>query len=179
MRYRLFVIVGRKRGGEPQAKAPGGRQGRLASQLRVMLQHPFHALTTNDIVVKLFTRYAELHLLHVFRGDLEGDLFGMIDKHAIVLQCHLDRSTHGPMASQAASSQKRAEWQRASGAAPSCNWDCSTRGHYKFCSWCRKISISPLPAARFLRGNTGCACAIVAGIWFWSKLGGGGRHSRL
>lgn len=75
-----FVVIGRKRRGQPQAERPGRRQGWPAGQPRVTLQHELRFRAINDKVFQRFAFDAELRLRDVLRADLERNQFRMIDE---------------------------------------------------------------------------------------------------
>ncbi len=78
-----LVIIGGERGGQPQAKRPGGRQGRAAGERGVAREDFLGSRAVDEEILQHFARHAELYALDFFRGHLQRYPLGMIDKHSI------------------------------------------------------------------------------------------------
>ena len=88
----LLVILRREGGGEPQAEGPCRRKRRSAGERRVVFEHVLHVLAADDHEVELLTRHRELHTRDMLRADLIGDRARIVDEHAVVAVCDVERN---------------------------------------------------------------------------------------
>ena len=78
-----FIIIGGEGGGEPQPKRPCRRQGGATRERGVAFENLFGRGTVDNEIFQRFAGDAELHALHFFGGDLERNLFGLVDENAV------------------------------------------------------------------------------------------------
>ncbi|MMZ59206.1 hypothetical protein D1872_212320 [compost metagenome] len=88
---RLFIVAGRKRGGEPQPVGPSRRQRRFPRQLRVIVQHFLQAGPADNVVFQRFAGDAELDLGHDFGSHLVRNAFRVVHKHAVAVARQIER----------------------------------------------------------------------------------------
>ena len=79
----VFVVIGRKRGRQPEAEGPFGRKRRTAGQGSVFLNDLLRSRPVNDKELQLLILHGKLDCLHFFASDLEADRARMVDKHAV------------------------------------------------------------------------------------------------
>ncbi len=83
LRAGRLVIVGRERGGQPEAEGPGGRQRGAAGERGQAGEDLFRRRPGDHEILQALAGDAELHARHLLRGDLEGDRAGLVDEHAV------------------------------------------------------------------------------------------------
>ncbi len=83
--HRLLVIVGRERGGQPQAKGPRCGESRLSGDIGISSQHILHLRTVDQEVVEVSALHGELRFCDHFCADLKLDIFRMVNKDAVPL----------------------------------------------------------------------------------------------
>ena len=88
---RRFIVVGGKRGGQPQAEGPGWRQRRTPGKPGIAVQHLFRSRAVDDEVLQVFPFDAELHLRDFFGADFERDALRMIHQHAVAAVSQVER----------------------------------------------------------------------------------------
>jgi len=80
------LVVGRgERCAEPEAERPGRRQGRPASQRRVLLENLLWVRAVDHEILERVALDAELDARDRLRGDLEGDAAGVVDEDPVPL----------------------------------------------------------------------------------------------
>ena len=86
----LFVVRGGEAGGQPQAEAPGGRQGRPAGKGGVVGEDGLAVAAAHHHKVDLLARHGELHPGDGLGADLIGDLAAGVYQHTVALVGHVE-----------------------------------------------------------------------------------------
>ena len=86
----LFVIVGGKGRGQPQAEAPRGHQGGPSGQGGVAVQHGLGCAAIDHVVNDGLSLGRELHPLHLFTGHFEAHVGGVLHEDTIAPIGHIE-----------------------------------------------------------------------------------------
>ena len=89
---RPLVIIGRKGGGQPQAKGPGRRQRRFTGQFRIFRNGSLRGRAVNHIVIESLPLHGKLQTLHLFAGYLIGGVPFIVQKHTVPLVGNIKRN---------------------------------------------------------------------------------------